>query len=257
MTNLIDALNRMEHRLQQLVEGSLARFFAPEQIVESFSHRLVRALREQVNFDKEGRFRVPGTIVLNTTPELGEYLRMHPALLEELNDQIESAARDAGIYFAEPPDITVKSDPAQENGKIDFSFEPLDPSPGTTDVLPVAPGEHSLSYPTNAYLIISGNQIVNLTRPVTNLGRRVDNHIVLDDRRVSRLHAQIRISQGKFILFDLQSRGGTFVNGERIHQQTLHPGDVISLAGVLLVFGQETFHDLGKTQEYRPELPEP
>jgi len=62
---------------------------------------------------------------------------------------------------------------------------------------------------------------------------------VINDRRVSRQHAQIRAINGNFVLFDLNSSGGTFVNGDRINQRGLHPGDVISLAGVPLVYGQE------------------
>jgi pSer/pThr/pTyr-binding forkhead associated (FHA) protein len=40
-------------------------------------------------------------------------------------------------------------------------------------------------------------------------------------------------------LFDLNSTGGTFVNGQRTSQTVLYPGDVISLAGVALIFGQD------------------
>jgi pSer/pThr/pTyr-binding forkhead associated (FHA) protein len=67
----------------------------------------------------------------------------------------------------------------------------------------------------------------------------LDNHIVLDDPRVSRNHAQLRIIKDQFTLFDLNSSGGTFVNGQRTNQSVLHPGDVISLAGVSLIFGQD------------------
>jgi pSer/pThr/pTyr-binding forkhead associated (FHA) protein len=74
---------------------------------------------------------------------------------------------------------------------------------------------------------------------VVNIGRRPDNHLVIDDARISRLHAQLRLVRGRYMLFDLESTGGTFINGERIRQHTLRPGDVISLAGVPLVYGQD------------------
>jgi pSer/pThr/pTyr-binding forkhead associated (FHA) protein len=41
------------------------------------------------------------------------------------------------------------------------------------------------------------------------------------------------------VLFDLNSTGGSFVNGQRTSQTVLYPGDVISLAGVALIFGQD------------------
>jgi pSer/pThr/pTyr-binding forkhead associated (FHA) protein len=49
----------------------------------------------------------------------------------------------------------------------------------------------------------------------------------------------LRIVRERFVLFDLNSSGGTFVNGQRAEQSVLYPGDVISLAGVTLIFGQD------------------
>jgi pSer/pThr/pTyr-binding forkhead associated (FHA) protein len=49
----------------------------------------------------------------------------------------------------------------------------------------------------------------------------------------------LRIVRDRFVLFDLNSSGGTFVNGHRTDQSVLYPGDVISLAGVSLIFGQD------------------
>jgi len=105
--------------------------------------------------------------------------------------------------------------------------------------------------PQNAFLIVDGTQIVPLSEPVLNIGRRSDNHLVVDDPRVSRLHAQLRLVKGRYVIFDLDSRGGTWVNGVRIHQHTLYPGDVISLSGVPLVYGQDDSGQ-GETQEYSP-----
>jgi pSer/pThr/pTyr-binding forkhead associated (FHA) protein len=74
---------------------------------------------------------------------------------------------------------------------------------------------------------------------VINLGRRADNHIVIDDPHVSRQHAQLRVIDNRYVIFDLESAGGTFVNNSRVEQATLFPGDVISLAGAELVYGQD------------------
>jgi pSer/pThr/pTyr-binding forkhead associated (FHA) protein len=41
------------------------------------------------------------------------------------------------------------------------------------------------------------------------------------------------------VIFDLDSTGGTFVNRVQVNQSTLFPGDVISLAGVELIYGQD------------------
>ncbi len=74
---------------------------------------------------------------------------------------------------------------------------------------------------------------------MVNIGRRLDNDLLVDDPRVSRHHAQLRAIKNRYVLFDLNSSGGTFINGQRTSQTVLYPGDVISLAGVSLIFGQD------------------
>jgi pSer/pThr/pTyr-binding forkhead associated (FHA) protein len=52
------------------------------------------------------------------------------------------------------------------------------------------------------------------------------------------------------MLYDLGSSGGTFVNGKKITKVSLHPGDVISLAGVPIVYGQDARGKTLKTRKY-------
>ena len=93
--------------------------------------------------------------------------------------------------------------------------------------------------PKNAILVLEGVKVHPLTEAVINIGRKLENHIIIDDPRISRQHAQLRAVNGHFMLFDLNSTGGTFVNGKRTSQILLYPGDVISLAGVTLVFTED------------------
>ena len=109
----------------------------------------------------------------------------------------------------------------------------------------------------NAFLIVDGLQTFPLTQPVVNIGRDPSNHLRLEDPRVSRNHAQLRFALGRFVIFDLDSTAGTFVNGVAVSSQQLNPGDVISLAGVPLVFGQEAASLSGYTQELPAEPPAP
>jgi pSer/pThr/pTyr-binding forkhead associated (FHA) protein len=110
----------------------------------------------------------------------------------------------------------------------------------TRGMIPKTSGDiESGTIPGNAFLILQGMNIFPLKQSVVNIGRRLDNHVVIDDPRVSRNHAQLRAVRGHYILFDLNSTGGTYVNNERTTQSALNPGDVISLAGVMLIFGQD------------------
>lgn len=95
------------------------------------------------------------------------------------------------------------------------------------------------SVPEEAFLVIDGTKVIPLTQALVSIGRRVENTIVLDDPRISRNHAQLRAVKGRYVLYDLDSKGGSFVNGVRVTQSLLYPGDVISLAGLSLVYGQK------------------
>jgi predicted component of type VI protein secretion system len=62
------------------------------------------------------------------------------------------------------------------------------------------------------------------------IGRATRAEIVIDDRRISRLHARISQRENGFILEDLGSSNGVFVNGERITSAfQLRSGDQIGL----------------------------
>jgi pSer/pThr/pTyr-binding forkhead associated (FHA) protein len=89
-----------------------------------------------------------------------------------------------------------------------------------------------------AFLVVAGSQVVMIDKPVINLGRKKDNHIVIDNEHISRYHAQIRTIRGRYVIMDLNSTVGTSVNGKRIEQTFLKAGDVISLGGVPIIFGQ-------------------
>ncbi|HTP03332.1 MAG TPA: FHA domain-containing protein [Anaerolineales bacterium] len=103
--------------------------------------------------------------------------------------------------------------------------------------------------PEDAFVIVDGIKVIPLTQSLIRIGRRLENNLVLDDPRVSRTHAELRAINGRYVLFDLNSTGGTYVNGLKVTQSVVYPGDVISLAGVNLVYGQ-------KNPPPRPDLKE-
>jgi len=99
--------------------------------------------------------------------------------------------------------------------------------------------------PPHTFLIVNGTQVYRLNRKIISIGRHADNDIIVSDPHVSRHHAQLRAAQGYFILLDLNSTGGTSINGEHITQKVLKGGDIISLAGVPIIFGQGMIKDTG------------
>jgi pSer/pThr/pTyr-binding forkhead associated (FHA) protein len=77
-----------------------------------------------------------------------------------------------------------------------------------------------------------------------SIGRMEDNDVVLDDPLVSRYHAFLSRGDDHFVIEDLGSANGTFVNNVKLDtSHALHDGDVIGLGDVLLVFQTSEAHD--------------
>jgi putative peptide zinc metalloprotease protein len=80
----------------------------------------------------------------------------------------------------------------------------------------------------------AGERVFPLVKPVTTIGRGVDNDVVLNDASVSRQHARVVRDAGGFQLEDLNSFNGTTAGGRVFHgdavplsdEQQLHIGDV-------------------------------
>ena len=70
----------------------------------------------------------------------------------------------------------------------------------------------------------------------TAIGRQADLPIQLSDVKASREHARIVSGDPGWVLVDLGSTNGTFVNGQRMNRQTLHHGDQIRIGGTVLVY---------------------
>jgi pSer/pThr/pTyr-binding forkhead associated (FHA) protein len=162
--------------------------------------------------------------------------------IDTLKNIIATASKDVGLRFVGQPIITITTDDTYSADEVrvvaSHKLEPVGETQGIENSSPSEPEENA-GIPENAFLIIEGVKVHPLNESVVNIGRRLENQLVIDDPRVSRNHAQLRAIKGRFVLFDLNSTGGTFVNGQRTSQTVLYPGDVISLAGVALIFGQD------------------
>ncbi len=78
---------------------------------------------------------------------------------------------------------------------------------------------------------------VPLFRPETHIGKLASNDIMITDPYASRIHAVIRWAPQGYVLEDLRSTNGTYVNGQRITAPTiLQPGQVIRIGQTELTF---------------------
>lgn len=236
MNNLEEALNKLESGIKLMFEGSLLQFLPDTDITNQMSDYMVEIIKK--NTDEKGI--LANVFIIQVNPEIAEAINASPEIESQLTDSLIDAISTANLNFDKTLEIKIVANYELKPDEINIvaanDIEEVQQTVGV-EVTSNVFGE---SVPDNAFLIINGTKFYPLTRTVINIGRRKDNHLVINDERVSRLHAQIRLINGNFVIFDLDSVGGTMVNNLNIHKAVLHPGDVISLAGVPLVFGQES-----------------
>jgi hypothetical protein len=79
--------------------------------------------------------------------------------------------------------------------------------------------------------------IFELTSDITTLGREMDNTIPLpNDTTVSRHHARIAREAGGYVVYDAGSSNGVFVNGDKVAQKAIQPGDEIQVGSTRFRF---------------------
>jgi FHA domain/zinc-ribbon domain len=96
--------------------------------------------------------------------------------------------------------------------------------------------------PNTALLVVrrgpnAGSRFL-LDSELTEVGRRPDSDIFLDDVTVSRRHAEFYRHGGRFAVRDVGSLNGTYVNRERIEETALSGGDEVQIGKFRLVFLQ-------------------
>ncbi len=231
-------LSDIETRLQNLIEVHLVKYLPGPNYRDRISRQLAETLRSNLATQglDENMNVLPHQFQLVVHPSMISQWQKDPRLVEGLTKIFRLVASEIGIRFDGILTINMFGDPLVEIDDVRVRFQKANTVAETQDT---RPSDDQDTPARAAFLIVGGTKVFTLNQAVTNVGRRLDNHLVVDDPRVSRYHAQIRYVRGRFIIFDLNSTGGTYVNGQRINQSVLYPGDVVSLAGLPIVFGQD------------------
>jgi pSer/pThr/pTyr-binding forkhead associated (FHA) protein len=234
-------LDQLETRLRALFEDQIMAILPGVTMEDRIIYKLAQALRQNIVEQKGIMATAPNVFTLIVSPDAAPKWK-EPRILDALKNIIRAAVRDVGVGMGSQLTIAISTDDTFSEKDVtvlaSHKLEPLEDTKG------MATGEqkeekNTDTIPENAFLIVEGVKVYPLKDTVINVGRRLENHLVIDDPRISRNHAQLRAINGRYVLFDLNSTGGTFVNGQRTSQTVLYPGDVISLAGVALIFGQD------------------
>ena len=85
-----------------------------------------------------------------------------------------------------------------------------------------------------ASFILEGEQLT--------VGRDATNEIVINDSEISRRHARLTFQGGKYVLEDLGSTNGTFVNGQPVRRVALTDGTRVTLGRTTLVFRRDSVY---------------
>jgi len=87
--------------------------------------------------------------------------------------------------------------------------------------------------------VFRGNVLVRteqFSREIIKIGRLATAHLVLDDEKISRIHAVVEVTpEGGISIIDMGTAEGTFVNGKKVSRSPLKLGDEITVGGVRIV----------------------
>ncbi len=246
-------LNQVETYLTSLIEGNILDIFGSADAEKELVRQFIAEMEAGSFQDENGNLIAPNYYSLNVRPDFFAEIRSNQVLLEKLARHIQDAGSQAGLQFQGKVNIAVFPDRTLESGQ--FSVKAIVRDLNLSDTTPSLNAQStptSIMASPSAFFIVGGTKIFTIEENIINIGRQLDNDLIINQPRISRKHAQVRLLKGRHMIFDLDSSGGTFVNNKRIKQVPLHPGDVVSLAGVPLVYGHDTVSSFADTEEYLP-----
>jgi hypothetical protein len=242
-------LARFERLLEDAVEGSLRRVFPttiqPVQLAKSAA----RAMEEARVIGLHGA-EVPNSYRLRLSPpDLERFADYSATLSRELSRYLLDYARERGLRPIAEPRVELLADPGVRGGSVRAEARFVDLAPareteleaaveGTrrlrlADLAGARPGQ-PLHIERRLWLTdqVGLRFALEPHLAVVRVGRATDNEIAIANQRVSRYHAQLRWVESSWLVYDLDSTNGTFVDGQRVspsQPRVLGPGGLLRL----------------------------
>lgn len=248
-------LDIIEKRLKFLFEDSFNLILKIDK-EHSLTKRIPQIIKENLSHKEDGIIIAPDIIKI-TIPATEEKNWLDSQdFLTNIGKEIFQAGEELGYKFNAYPRIEVISSPSI-NG-IDYELEveftsAVEEMSQTSvfDLENLTQPENLI--PRNAFIIVNGKQSYPLDKSLVYVGRRSTSDIQIEDPQVSRDHLQLRANNGRYIVFDLDSTGGTFINGKSIKTAYLIPGDVITLGSSHLIYTQDMTDSFSSTTKLEIE----
>lgn len=249
------ALTKFESFVENLLEGSLTRMLRGQLQPVEIAKRLTRVMEGSKTISV-GRVFVANEYYVHLSP--GDFQRLESvrATMErELAEYLAGVARERRLSLLGRPLVKLQSSekllPRQVRVEARLAEDYETTSPAAGEPSPAEFGQtrrfdaeqlkRSLRNVVDGAALVAtsgplGGMRYCIDKPTITIGRGLGNDIVIDDPRVSRQHAELRITGGKVCIYDLKSTNGTWVNGRRVIECVLSDGDSVSLGGVEYFF---------------------
>jgi hypothetical protein len=245
----MSGIDQFEAMVERLVEGTFSRLFAGGVRPLEVARWVNRALEDNQVVSPQGIPQAPTHYWIYLRPE--EYRDLtadQPSLERDLAAHVAQLAAQASLGLSASPTVHILPRPGLGPREVLVEAKWIPPEgPELERTREMRSGDllgDPRAWPLDgpggcSFLIVDGRRHIELAQSVVSIGRGLDNDIILEDPRVSRRHAQLRLRFGHYVVYDLDSRGGTQVNGYPVVECVLHSGDVLSLGGAQIVYGED------------------
>lgn len=236
-------LSRLEAQLERTIEGLFGRLLGHRIRAHDIALKITRAMESlaRADHDDSSRSIAPDHYIVHLHPEdHHRLLAQQPAVVDILKAYIVELAASAGYHIKAEPRLDLLANPELPRGAVEVSARHTRRKASSTAIMQRVQVLPEAAAPSQPQLAIQGRPPIPLDQSLINIGRSRENHIVVDDRTVSRHHLQLRLRFGRYVLFDTQSHGGTLVNEVRVVEHILQNGDVIQIGQMRMVYLEES-----------------
>jgi Protein of unknown function (DUF3662)/Inner membrane component of T3SS, cytoplasmic domain len=250
----VSVLRNLEAKIEGIVEGAFSRAFKSRVQPVELARKLAKEMNENQTVSIS-RVYVPNQYTVFLSPgDREQFEGYEDALKKELSDYLLEYARDEGLALVTRPSIDFKTDERLSLGEFGIATQLIQPEEAEEEAGAAAQADfgHTMVYSPDrearrlvppastgrAFLVGGGKRLV-LSGNRVLIGRSRECDFMLDDPNVSRQHAELRREAEGWVVADLGSTNGVKVNGNRVREAGLRPGDEITLGLARLSFEQE------------------